>query len=230
MSLQHLITPDIKSKIVSFLKKEGRRVKEIRFVNRGHYAHVFSVDDKYVLKFTSRDMDFVTWKRIAGLNIPNVAKCLGAYDIQKIQSNEETALYNYSPDGDNRNEAQPDKYYLIVQKYYERDYTYYDEGSGTIGNIIYWYLFDFTRHIVFNRNVSFEDAYNEYMNNPTREHMPEKKITDDADKKLFKKMMKQVYDGIHGLAKTGVSYYDMTDIHAHNVRFDKKDNLKIVDF
>lgn len=43
-------------------------------------------------------------------------------------------------------------------------------------------------------------------------------------------MMKQLYDGMRGLNKNGVGYYEMTDLHAYNVRFDKKDNLKIVDF
>lgn len=188
MSLQHLITPDIKTKIVSFLKKEGRRVKEIRYVNRGHYAHVFSVDDKYVLKFTSRDEDYKMWKSIAGLNIPNVAKCLGVYDIQNIQSDSSTALYKYSPEGDVKKEPNPEKKYLIVQKYYDRDYSYYDEGNNTIGHVINWYLHDFTHWIAYNKGgTSFDDMYNEHMNNPNSRHIPEQKISDDVDKNCLKK-------------------------------------------
>lgn len=189
--------------IIEFLKNNNHKVNKIDYVASGYYADVYNVDDKYVLKFSQNDDDDYRWAKIIEKDFKHVAKCLAVYNKLTMKPVLQHKVFDLS----DRNRS------LIIQRYYPKDVNYI--LFEDIHNDIRTFVQNIIRY-----NRSFDEALLKGIGDKKDEYEPE-------DYRLYLKMMKQLYIGVHELLSIGLV---PEDLHGDNVRFDKSGNLKIVDF
>lgn len=208
MSLGQMILDDQKvSTIVEFLKTKNKSVEKIEYIGEGAHAEVYVVDRKYVLKFTRNYDDYKNWKKIVGKNFNHVAKCLGAFDLKKM--NNLSLKSHYTGDFVDT--------YLIIQLFYPHDYSLYKNISMEF----------VVNHIADSSNWDKNEPFSYHMEKMIYKY----KITGIDFKYLDKdniyKIAKQLHTGVKELHTLNIMSWD---IHKWNIRFDKDKNLKIIDF